>query len=142
MWNNIKKFIFKKFGSQHYKQGFSTLYIVIILGSVSLGLVLMMTTSSFWSVKSGIIVKNDSQSKALANACAEVALEIIRESNNFVGVGNVTINTSNCIYNVINTGGLNRSIEITSIVSDTHNRLLITTNSFNPIEISSWQEVE
>jgi prepilin-type processing-associated H-X9-DG protein len=96
------------------KKGFSTLYIVIILGSVSLGLVLMMTTSNFWAVKSGIIVKKNSQSKALANACAEVVLELMRESNNFVGVGNVTIGTSNCNYNVTNIGGMNRSIYITS----------------------------
>ena len=124
------------------KKGFSTLYIVIILGSVSLGLVLMMTTSNFWAVKSGIIVKKNSQSKALANACAEVVLELMRESNNFVGVGNVTIGTSNCNYNVTNIGGMNRSIYITSIVDDVFKKLLITTNAFNPIIVSSWQEVE
>jgi hypothetical protein len=124
------------------KKGFSTLYIVIIMGSVALGLVLMMTTSSFWAVKSGITVRDNSESKALANACAEVVLEMMRESNSFVGIGSVTINNSVCNYNITNTGGLNRSIEITSVVKGTYKKLLINTSAFNPIVISSWQEVE
>ncbi len=124
------------------KKGFSTLYIVIIMGSVALGLTLMMTTSSFWAVKSGIVVKDNAESKALTNACAEVVLEMMRESNSLVGAGSVTIGVSTCNYNITNNGDQNRSIELTSIVKDTYKKLLITTSAFNPITISSWQEIE
>lgn len=122
-------------------KGFSTLYIVIILGSVSLSLSLMLSTSSFLSVKSGSIIKSGFQAKALVGACAEVSLETIREDNNYTGSNSVALGENICNYTISNTGGTNRSIIISGTIGGTISKLQIMTNTFNPINISSWQEM-
>lgn len=124
------------------QKGFSTLFIVIIIGSVALGLMLTLSTNSLWLVKSSIDSRKSSQSKALVNACAEIALEMIRENRSFTGSGIVTINDNACNYVISNTGGDNRSVIISGTVDAIVRKLEITTDAFNPINIVSWQEVQ
>jgi len=121
--------------------GFSTLLIVILLGAASLTLVLALSTSSVWSIKSSIDTKNSNHAKSLVNACAEVALETIRENNSYVGTSNVVLNGNTCTYIITNTGGANRGITISGSVKEIIRKLSITTSAFNPLVISSWQEV-
>jgi hypothetical protein len=123
-------------------KGFSTLFIVIIIGSVALGLILSLSTSSFWNVKSSLNSKNSEQTRALTDSCAEVALEIMRENNAFVGSGSVTLNSNTCNYTISNTGGNNRSIVVSGTINDVVRKVQITTKAFNPMKINSWQEVQ
>lgn len=127
---------------KHYGQGFSTLFIVIILGFLSMSLVLMISTNSFLAVKGSIDVKNANQAKSSMNACAEIVLEIIRENNNYIGSNNVTLGNNICNYIIVDTGGMNRSISISSTVNGVTRKLQINTMAFNPLQISLWQEVQ
>jgi type II secretory pathway pseudopilin PulG len=123
------------------KKGFSTLLVVILLGSVVMTLVFVLTTSSVWSIRSSIDTKNSNQAKSLVNACAEIALEKIREDNNFTGTNNnVVLSGNTCTYTVSNTGGINRNLTVSGTVNGITRNLNITTSSFNPLVISSWQE--
>ncbi len=122
------------------KKGFSTLLVVILLGSVAMTLALTLTTSSVWSIRASIDTRNSNKAKGLVNACAEVALEKIRESNNFVGTNSVTLSGNVCNYTVADTGGSTRSITVSGIVNGITRNLNITTSSFNPLIISSWEE--
>jgi hypothetical protein len=124
------------------QKGFSTLLLVIIIGSVALGLILMLSTNSLWLVKSSIDSKRSVQSKELSNSCAEIALEAIRENHNYTGMGTVNISDNICNYEIINTGGNNRSITVSSTVGGVVRKLQISTDSFNPLNINSWQEVQ
>jgi type II secretory pathway pseudopilin PulG len=119
------------------KNGFSTLFIVIVIGSIMLGL----ATSSLWSVLGSIDNKDSGQAKSLVNACAEVALEAMRENTNYLGSGSETIGSNTCTYTVTNGGGNNRTIIASGSVGIITRKLRITTSAFNPIIISSWQEV-
>jgi hypothetical protein len=147
MRNNIENIVMKKARLQklcfkHCGQGFSTLLIVIIIGSISIGLMMTLSMNSLWSVKSSLNSKNLNKSKALVNACAEIALETLRENKNFTGSSSVIISGNTCDYIISNTGGDNRSITINSTVSGVVSKLQINTSAFNPIVISSWQEVQ
>ena len=122
--------------------GFSTLLIVIILGSMVLSLTLALSTSSVWSIRGSTNVKNSNQAKALVNACAEVALEAMRENNSYVGTNSVTLSGNTCNYTVTNTGGTARGAVISGTVNNIIRKLNITTSSFNPLIISLWQEVQ
>lgn len=122
-------------------KGFSTLLIVIILGGVALALTLTLSASSFWSIRGSADAKISNNTRSLINACAEVALEIIRENNSYVGNGSVVLNGNTCLYEISNTGGTTRSVNVTGTVSNITRRLSITTSSFNPLIISSWQEI-
>ncbi len=122
------------------KKGFSTLFVVIILGSLALALSLSLSTSSVWSIKSSINSKNLNQAKSLVNACAEVALETIRENNSYVGTVSLVIDGNTCTYTVSNTGGNTRSILVSGSIRDVFRKLSISTSSFNPLVIYSWIE--
>ena len=127
--------------TKNIKNGFSTLLIVILLGSVALTLALTLSTSSVWSIKSSVDTKYSNQAKALVNACAEIALEAIRETNSYTGIGNVTLNNNTCNYTITNTGGTTRQIVVSGTVNGVVRKLDIATGSFNPLVISSWQEI-
>ena len=122
------------------QKGFGTLYIVIIVGSIVLSLSLWLSTGSFWSIQNGINLKNSQQTRSLVEACAEIALEVMRENNSYTGSNNVSIGTNSCNYTVTNPGGNNRMISITGSVGSVARKLQVTTSSFNPIVVSSWQE--
>jgi hypothetical protein len=123
-------------------KGFSTLYIVIILGSIALGLVIMLSTNSFLFAKNAVDVKSSNQAKSLVNGCAEVVIEMMRENNSYVGSGSVNIGPNICNYTIINTGGTTRSIFLSGQVNTVVRKLQINTTAFNKIKVSFWQEVE
>jgi len=122
------------------KKGFSTLLVVILLGGVALTLTLTLATSSLWSIRGSIDSKSSNISKSLINACAEVALEAMRENNSYTGTSNVLLNNNTCSYTVSNTGGSTRSVSVSGTINDVTRKLTITTSSFNPLVIASWQE--
>lgn len=113
------------------------------MGSLATGLLLMFSNDSFFSVKTSFNLRNSYEARSLINACAEVALEIIRENNDYTTINN-TVNLSNniCTYTISNVGGNNRSIAIQGTIKNMTRKLLITTDAFNPLGISSWQEIE
>ncbi len=123
------------------QRGFGTLFIVIVLGSVALGLALWISTSSLWSIRGSTDNKSSVQAKVLVNACAEVALETVRENTSYTGSNSVTIGSDTCNYTVVNTGGNNRTVTVIGSVGTITRKLQISTNAFNPLTIASWQEV-
>jgi hypothetical protein len=123
------------------QKGFSTLLIVIIIGSIVTGLILYIGTAGLWSVRGSIGDKNSMQADQIANACAELALESMRENNLFTGSSNSSIGASACNYDIINNGGDNRIIQVTGTVGNITRKIKITTDSFNAINIVSWENV-
>ncbi|MCX6716847.1 MAG: hypothetical protein NTV72_02910 [Candidatus Taylorbacteria bacterium] len=123
------------------QKGFTTLFIVIILGSLVTGLVIAFSISSVWSIRGNTNLVNSNISKALVNACAEMALETLRLNNNYTGTGNISLNGNSCSYSISNTGGNTRAIVASSTVSGTIRKVNVNTSTFNPISITNWQEV-
>lgn len=127
--------------SKHWRsRGFATLIIVVLLGIVALTLALTLITSSAWSVKGSIDTRNSNKAKALVNACAEVALEAMRENNAYIGTSSVILGGNTCNYTISNTGGTTRGVAVSGTVNGITRNLNITTSAFNPLVISSWQE--
>lgn len=122
-------------------KGFATLFSVIALGSVSLGLVIWVSTSSVWSLLGSRDQHLSAQARSLVNACAEIALENMRENTSYTGTNSVIIGSDACSYTITNNGGDSRSITISGSVGTITRKLEISTNAFNPLVIESWQEV-
>jgi hypothetical protein len=122
------------------QKGFSTLFIVIILGSVSLALVLTLSTSTGWSLRGGTDDRSSAQARALVNGCAEVLLETIRENPSSSGSGTMNIAGNTCTYSYSASGGtgtINASGQVKGIIR----KLSVSTTGQNPLTIVSWQEV-
>lgn len=122
--------------------GFITLFSIIILAGVAMVLVGFLFGQSLWATKSSLEELGSAKARSSANACAETALQTIKDSNSFVGTGNLTINAVNCSYTVSNTGGNNRSITvIAGSGNEAIRKINITTDAFSPkLHISGWQE--
>lgn len=123
------------------ERGFGTLFVIIILGGIALALTLWISTSTLWSIRGSIDNRASSQTKALVNACAEIALEAMRENTAYTGSASQRIGSDTCTYSVTSAGGSNRTIMVSGTVGAVTRKLQITTTAFNPITISSWQDV-
>jgi len=122
------------------KGGFLTLFIVVVLGSVALGLILSLSQGSFMSIKTSNDNKKFAELKLVVDTCAEIALEKVRENNSYVGSGNVLISGNTCNFNILDEG-LRKRVEVSSTFGNFNKGLIILIDSFNPINIFSWQEI-
>ena len=122
------------------QKGFSTLFIVIILGSVSLALALSLSTSTFWSIRGGTDARSSAQARALVNGCAEVVLETIRENPSSSGSGTMDIAGNTCTYSYSANAGTG-TITLSGVVNGITRKLSVSTTGQNPLTIASWQEV-
>lgn len=113
----------------------------MIVGGVAMSLSLWISTSSIWSVRGSIDNASAAKARSLVNSCAEIALENMRQNMNYSGSGSFTVDGNTCDYTVTNTGGDNRTISVSGVIGSVTRRLQISTSAFNPITISSWQEV-
>lgn len=121
-------------------KGFLTLFIVVILGSVALGLILSLSQGSFMSIKTSNDNKKFAELKLVVDTCAEIALEKVRENNHYIGSGSVLIGGNTCNFNILDEG-LRKRVEVSSTFGNFNKGLVILIDSFNPINIFSWQEI-
>ncbi len=123
------------------EKGFSTLYIVIVLGSVVLALAIASSTTNIFALKSAMNFENSARARAVTNACAEIVLEKIKLNHQHSGEYAIVIDSHTCNYNVTKEGNSTRLISVSARVSDVVRKLEIETVSFNPLQISSWKEI-
>lgn len=116
----------------------STLFLVAIGGVVAGSLILLGLNSS----RTSFALDQSAQAKALANACAEEALQRIRNLTAYTGSGNLTLGQGSCSYTVTSEGGPNRTITASGTAGTIVRKVKITIDQIDPsINITSWQEV-
>jgi len=124
------------------ENGFITLLSIIMVSAVGLSVILAISSAGINSIKTSRDLYKSNQAKALANACAEIALQNIRDDISYNGSGNLNIGGNNCSYAVFNQGGENRIIQAESSVSDSVSKIKILIDQINPkINTFLWQEV-
>lgn len=127
-------------GQRHYANGYILLISVIIVGAIATAIAVGLLYLGAGSSKNAISHQQSEKAKAAANACAEEALEQIRLNQNYSGSGNISINGGMCEYSVINTGGQNRAIDVSSTMDAVSRRVFITVTAIMPKIIATWQE--
>ena len=121
--------------------GYVTLISVLVVGAVGVVIALSLILLGSGASRTSFALQQSAQAKGLANACAEEALEQIRESTAFTGSGNLTLGQGTCSYTVTNTGGTNRTVTTSGTVGTIVRKLTIIITAINPlIIVSSWQE--
>lgn len=125
------------------QKGFITLFSVILLTALSIALVAMLMAQSLLATKNSGDETSALKARASATACAELALQNLRDNYNYTGNGSQSLNSGTCGYLVTNLGGNNRNIQASSTVSGFVNKISITADASSPaIHISSWQETQ
>jgi len=124
------------------KSGFIVLLSVLVFGAVGLAITASLLISGIGASRTSFAVEQSDQAWALADACAEEALQQIADFTFFSGSGNLTLGEGDCSYTVTIGVGQNRTIEAEGTVDTTVRRVEIAIDQINPtINISSWQEV-
>ncbi len=127
---------------KNFKRGYIALITVLITAAIGLAIVVSLLLSGLGSSRTGISLEKSNQAKALANACAEEALQQIRDSVPFTGTGGLTLGQGSCSYTVTSSGGQNRTITSSGTVGTIIRRVKITIDKITPdINITFWQEV-
>jgi len=122
--------------------GYLTLISILIVGAVGIAITTSLILLGLSSSRTSFALEQSNQAKALANTCAEEALEQIRDSTPFSGSGNLTLGQGTCAYTVTNTGGQDRTITVSGTVGTIVRKVSITIDTINPqINITAWQEV-
>lgn len=124
------------------KKGYITLLMVIIVGAIGVTTGVSLLLLGVGSSQMSLTIDKSNQAKALANACAESALNQIRSSPAFSGSASLTFGQGNCSYTVTNLGGENRLINASGTVDEVVRKIKINLNKITPkINLTSWQEV-
>jgi len=124
-------------------RGYITLMSVLIVGAAGTAIAISLILLGLSSSRTSFAVEQSNQAKGLANACAEEALQQIRDSTPFTGSGNLSLGEGACDYTVTSQGGQNRTITASGEVGTIVRKVEVIVNAIQPaIELSSWREVE
>ena len=127
---------------KNYQKGYIALITVLVTGAVGVAITVSLLLLGLGSSRTSFSLEQSNQAKALANACAEEALQQIRDSTPFTGTGNLTLGQGSCSYTVTSGGSQNRTITSTGTVGTIIRKVKITIDKITPsIYVTSWQEV-
>ena len=122
--------------------GYITLISTLVVGAVGIAVVAALLTQGVGLSRSAFAREQSAQSGALADACAEEALQQLADNNTFVGTQGLTLGQGSCSYTVTNTGGSTRRVESTGTVGTVTRKVLVVVSVISPqVQLSSWQEV-
>lgn len=125
-----------------YNKGYSLLLAVLIIGAIAVAITVSLLLLGIDSSETSFSLEQSKKARGLANACAESALQEIRNSTPFTGSDTINFSDGSCSYTVTNDGGSNRSIESSGTVGDVVKKISVSIDQINPdINIVSWQEV-
>ncbi len=124
-------------------RGYITLISVLVFGAVGTAIALSVILLGLGSSRTSFAWEQSNQAKALANACAEEALQQIRNLTSYTGSGNLSLGQGVCDYIVTTQGGENRTITALGEVGTITRNVEVIINTIEPaIELTSWREIE
>lgn len=134
--------IYKKWYNKN-QDGFIILISILVVGAIGVAITISLILLGLGSSRTSFAVEQSNQAKALVNACAEEALQQIRDFLPFTGSGSLTLGQGSCSYTVTSQGVQNRTIIASGTVGTIIRKVRITINKINPtIVATSWQEVD
>jgi len=124
------------------RRGYITLISVLVVGAVGVAIATALLMLGLTSSRTGFALVQSNQAKALANACAEEALQQIRDLTPYVGTDGLSIGSGTCTYTVTSQGGQNRTIASLGTVGTTLRKVEVILDQIYPhLVVVSWQEV-
>lgn len=122
-------------------KAFITLIGVLILGAVGVAIASSLLLFGIGTSRSAFAAEQSVQAQALANACAETALDTIRVTPAYTGTTPLTFGPGTCSATVTNTGGTTRLVVASGTVDTVVRRVSLVVATVAPITLTSWQEV-
>ena len=123
--------------------GFITLISVLIVGAIGVAIATSLLILGLGGSRSSFALVQSNQAKSLANACAEEALEKLRESVYYTGNATINFSIGSCqIQTIGGTGNTNRTLQTVGTVGTIQRKIKIVISSIHPVPVlTSWQEL-
>jgi hypothetical protein len=123
-------------------RGYIALISVLVVGAVGISVTVSLILLGLGSSRTSLALEQSNQARGLVNACAEEALQQIRNSTPYTGTGTLTLGQGDCNYTVTSQGGSNRTVDSTGIVGTVTRKAKIIISAIQPkIIVTSWKEV-
>lgn len=123
------------------RKGYVALVSMLVISAVGTSIMISVLLRSASSTRSIISFEQSQRAKALADACAESALEEIWRADDYAGNGNLSFADGNCTYSV-NSVAVPKTIESIGTVGNVVRRISVTVDSLHPyVSANPWQEV-
>ena len=115
---------------------------VLVVGAIASAAAISILYIGLGSARTSFAEEQSAQARSLANACAEEALQKIRDSKAFVGSGDLSLGGGSCRYTVSALAGQARTIVASGAVGSIVRKLSVSISAINPvITVVSWREV-
>lgn len=115
---------------------------VLVVGAVGAAITLSLIFLGLGLSRTSFAIEQSSQTKAIVNACAEEAMQQIRDSTQFTGSGNLALGQGTCAYTVTRQGGQSRTVIASGMVGTIVRKVKIIIDKINPaINVVLWQEI-
>jgi hypothetical protein len=122
--------------------GYVTLVAVLIVAAVGLSAATSMLLTGIGSARTSLVLENSYKAKALADACAEDSLRLIRQSASYSGNISLYLGDGSCSSTVIKHTGQARTLISSGSVGSILRKVKVIINKITPhVAIASWQEV-
>lgn len=124
------------------KKGYVALISVLVVSAVGIAVTLSLILLGIGTSRTSFAYEQSNQAKGLANACAEEAMQRIRDSTPFTGSDTLTLGMGTCTYTVTTQGPQSRTITANGTVGTIIRKVRIVIDRINPtIQVVSWQEI-
>ena len=131
----------KNFNKKNKEEGYAILIIIVILSASSLIITTSLLIWGYYFNKTSLDLEESNQAMGLADACAEAALQEIRNDENYTGTDGFSLSTGSCTFTVSGASP-NKTIQATGTADLSIRKVRITTDQINPtINITLWEEV-
>lgn len=126
-------------------KGFVTLLSVVVLGAIGLSITTSLLLFGAGSSHTSIVRMRSLQAKVFANACAEEALQKLRESVYYQGNETLIFSGGSCDIQSIPIGGIGnngRTVQVIGKAGSVERRVRVIISTVHPtVLIASWQEI-
>jgi hypothetical protein len=127
---------------QSAQSGYITLLTVLVVGAVGVAISTSLLLLGLANSRTSFALVQSKQAAALADDCAEEALQQMRFATSYTGTATLTLGTGTCNYTVTAQTGENRDIQANGTVGTIVRHVHVTVSQLTPTTvISLWQEV-
>lgn len=125
------------------QKGYVILISVLVVSIVGLAIAASVITLGIGSSQTALSSQQSFQARALADACAEHALNELRQSTGYSGSETLSFGSGSCdILAISGSGNTNRTIQASGTVDTLVRKVVVTVAEVQPqLIVSQWQEV-
>lgn len=129
-------------GQERLNSGFITLISVLIVAAIGVTVGIYVILNSLGFARSSLAAIQSAQARALANACANEALQQVHDNLAYAGTGSLVMGEGSCSYTVTVLTGNSRKVIASGTVGTIIRKVQIEITALRPnINVSSWKEV-